>query len=407
MPREFHSFLVFVFLFAPRLFGQPQGNDVEAHIGKGYQLVQEDRFDQAAAEFQLALAQNPGLVRVRYQLAVCLFALGRREESQEQFERLEREISGDSKVRYYLGRLRLLALDNDAAIQIFNKIVSQPPFPDTAFYLGCAYLAKGEVSQAISMLELAATSAPRDYRIPYRLARAYREAGRLKEAEREYQRSSKLRQHYNNAAEELAACGAALKNRPIAEARAVCLRMADPNDPDKLTSLGMVYGENGAYSEAVGPLERAAKLDPDSFEIFHNLGLSYFRMRRYAEARPALERAVALRPDFFGSNALLGAVLFSLKEDQLAYPVLIHANELEPSDKESADLLFKVALLLARDRFLAKDYSHTAEYLRKASQVQPADASVHRRLAEVYGLLGEPTLAAREAEKADEMERAP
>ena len=407
MPREVHSSFVLVFLFAPCFFGQPQENDIEAHIGKGYELVQKDRFDQAAAEFQLALAQNPGLARVRYQLAVCLFALGRREESQVQFERLEREISGDSKVLYYLGRLHLLALDNDAAIQIFGKIVSQPPFSDTAFYLGCAYLGKGDVRRATSMLERAAASSPRDYRVPYRLARAYREAGRLKDAEGEYQRSSELRQHYNNAAEELAACAVALKNRPIAEALAVCQRMADPNDPDKLTSLGMVYGENAAYSEAIGPLERAAKLDPDSFEIFHNLGLSYFRIRRYAEARPALERAVALRPDFFGSNALLGAVLFALKEDQLAYPVLVHANELEPSDRESTDLLFKVALLLARDRFLAKDYWHSAEYLRKAAQVQPADPSVHRRLAEVYGLLGQRTIAAREAEKADEIERAP
>jgi tetratricopeptide (TPR) repeat protein len=407
MSREFHSLLVFTFLFAPCLFAQPQANDVEAHIGKGYQLVQEDRFDQAAAEFELALAGNPRLVRVRYQLAVCLFALGRREESQAQFNRLAQEISGDSKVLYYLGRLRLMALDNDAAIQIFSKIVSQPPFPDTAFYLGCAYLAKRDVHEAVSMLERAQADAPRDYRVPYRLARAYREAGRLKEAEREYQRSSELRQHYNNAAEELAACDAALKNGPIAEARAVCVRMADPNDPDKLTSLGMVYGENGAYSEAIGPLERAAKLDPDSFEIFHNLGLSYFRTRRYADARPALERAVSLRPDFFGSNALLGAALFTLKEDQLAYPVLVHAYELEPGDRESAGLLFKVALLLGRDRFLAKDYSQSAEYLRKAAQVQPSDVSVHRRLAEVYGLLGERTLAAREAEKADEIERAP
>ena len=405
MPRT--SFFIFLFLFAPCFLGQPRENEVEAHIGKGYELVQQDRFDQAAAEFQLALASNPGLVRVRYQLAVCWFALGRREESQKQFERLEQEISGDSKVLYYLGRLRLLALDNDAAIEIFGKIVSQPPFPDTAFYLGCAYLARGDIRDAVSMLERAAASAPRDYRVPYRLARAYREAGRPKEAEREYQRSSELRQHYNNAAEELAACGAALKNRPIAEARAVCLLMADPNDPDKLTSLGIVYGENAAYSEAIEPLERAAKLDPDSFEIFHNLGLSYFRMRRYAEARPALERAVALRPDFFGSNALFGAVLFALKDDKLAYPVLVHANELEPNDLESADLLFKVALLLARDRFLAKDYSHSAEYLLKASQVRPADASVHRRLAEVYGLLGQRTVAAREAEKADEIERAP
>jgi Flp pilus assembly protein TadD len=181
--------------------------------------------------------------------------------------------------------------------------------------------------------------------------------------------------------------------------------MADPNDPDKLTTLGIIYSEHGAYGEAIVPLERAAKLDPESFEIFHNLGLSYFRLRRYTEARAALEKAVSLRPDFFGSNALLGAVLFALKEDELAYPVLIHASELEPGNTDTAGLLFKVAMLLARDRFRAKDYTRCAEYLQKASETQPSNASVHRRLAEVYNLLGQPDLAREEAGKADQMDR--
>jgi tetratricopeptide (TPR) repeat protein len=403
MLRETSSMLILAFAFVPPFFGQAAKDDAQAHVGKGYELVQQDRFEQAAAEFNLALAVDPALVRARYQLAVCLFALGRREESEAQFERLRHETNEDPNVLYYFGRLRLLALDDDAAIQVLRKIVAAPPFPDTAFYLGCAYLGKGEIASAISTLEHAATSAPRDYRIPYRLARAYQQAGRLKEAEKAYQQSSELREHYNNAAQELVACGEALKNSPITEARTICERMADPNDPDKLTSLGIVYGEHGAYDEAIGPLTRAAELDPDSFEIFHNLGVSYFRLRRYGQAKPALERAVAMRPDFFGSNALLGAVYFALKNDELAYPVLAHAHELAPEDRESAGLLFREALLLARDRFLAKDYSHSAEYLRTAAQLQPTDASVHRHLAEVYQLLGQGTLAAQEAAKADGM----
>ena len=406
MLRETSPLLILAFAFVQIFSGQAAKDDAEAHVGKGYELIQEDRFEQAAAEFNLALAINPGLVRARYQLAVCLFALGRREESETQFERLRHETSEDANILYYLARLRLLALDDDAAIQTFRKIIDAPPFPDTAFYLGCAYLGKGETASAIATLESAQTSAPRDFRIPYRLARAYRQAGRFKEAEKAYQQSTQLREHYNRAAQELVACGDALKNRPIAEARTICQRMADPNDPDKLTSLGIVYGEHGAYDEAIGPLTRAAELDPDSFEIFHNLGVSYFRLRQYGQARPALERAVAMRPDFFGSNALLGAVYFTLKNDDLAYPVLLHAHELEPEDRESAGLLFKEALLLARDRFLAKDYSRSADYLRTAAQLQPTEGSVHRRLAEVYQLLGQGTLAAQEAAKADGLEPA-
>jgi len=376
-----------------------------AHVGKGYKFIQEERYKEAVIEFQRALAVNPGLVRARYQLAVCLFALGERDESQRQFDLLRKETTDAANVLYYLGRLRLLAGDNDAAIQIFRKIAGDPPFPDTSFYLGCAYLAEGNVSEAISALKRAEASAPRDFRIPYRLARAYQQSGQTAQAEKEFQRSTALRQGYNEAARASGECSDALKSRPIGEARAVCERMADPNDPDKLTSLGIIYGEHGAYNEAIVPLERAAKLDPESFEIFHNLGLSYFRLRRYPEARTALEKAVSLRPDFFGSNALLGAVLFALQEDELAYRMLVHASELDPGNADTASLLFKVAMLLARDRFRAKDYTLCAEYLQTASKAQPSDPSAHRRLAEIYGLLGKPDLAREETNKADQMER--
>lgn len=400
-----HQLLVIAFCLAPYLLVHAREDTAEAHVGNGYKFVQENRYKEAALEFQAALAINPRLVRARYQLAVCLFALGERDKSQRQLERLREETADDANILYYLGRLHLLAGENGAAIQLFRKIASNPPFPDTSFYLGCAYLAKGDIREAIPALQHAETSAPRDFRIPYRLARAYQQSGQMTQAEKEFRRSSVLREGYNNGARESGECSDALRSHPVGEARTVCERMADPNDPDKLTSLGIIYGEHGAYGAAIAPLERAAKLDPESFEIFHNLGLSYFRLRRYPEARAALEKAVSLRPDFFGSNALLGAVLFTSREDELAYPVLVHANELDPGNADTAGLLFKVAMLLARDRFRAKDYRHCAEYLQKASEAQPSDASVHRRLAEVYNLLGQLDLAREEAGKADQMDR--
>jgi len=392
--------LLLILAFAPRCLGQAAPRDAASHVGKGYELVQQQRYEQAAAEFLEALAIDPALIRARYQLAVCLFALGRPKESFVQFQRLRQETGQDPKVLYYLGRLSLLALDYKSAIQLLGSVAAAPPFPDTAFYLGCAYLGQGDISAAISTLEHAAGTAPRDYRIPYRLARAYQQAGRLKEAEQAYRRSTEMREHYNGAAQELVACGKALQNQSIAEAQTTCQRMSDPNDPDKLTSLGIVYGEHGAYEEAIHPLKRAAELDPDSFEVFHNLGLSYFRLHRYQDAKPALERAIALRPDFFGSNALLGAVYFALKNDDLAYSTLVHAHELNPDDPESAGLLFKEALWMARDRYQAKDYPRSAEFLRQAASLHPGDPSVHRLLADVYDRLGQQALATEENTKA-------
>src|SRR3984893_7571604 len=148
----------------------------------------------------------------------------------------------------------------------------------------------------------------------------------------------------------------------------------------------MLYGENGKYIEAIVPLKRAAELDPDSFEVFHNLGLTYFRLKRFAEARAPLEKAVRLRPDFFGSNALLGAALYSLKEDQAAYRVLDFAHQLKPDDADTAELLFRLSVILGNKFAGAGDYTNSLKYLTRAAELRPGSPELQRRIAEVKNL---------------------
>ncbi len=375
----------------------------ESHLGKGYEYEQHDRFQEAAKEFQAALALNPALPRARYQLAVCYFALGQRREARGEFERLRQETGGDSSVLYYLGRLDLLDGDPESAIRRLQSVVAEPPFPDTAYYLGSAYRKKGDLKSAETWLRKAAEMDPRDFRIYDHLARVYQKAGRRQEAEQEYARSSELREYYNEATRQAVGCSNELETQPLEKARLACEKLFEPDDPDKLTTLGMLYGQHGKYVEALPPLERAAKLDADSSETQHNLGLTYFRLRRYAAAREPLEKAVALRPDFFGSNALLGATLYALGEDEGAFRALERAHRLNPQHQDTADLLFKVADLLGRKSCTEKHYSTCLDYLRKATEVGPGDAGIHRRLAKVYELLGQREQAEIESREADRL----
>jgi len=156
------------------------------------------------------------------------------------------------------------------------------------------------------MVRKAAQADPHDFGSHDRLARALRQRGLHKESEQEYAPSTEMREHYNETARRSAACVKAIRAKPIGEARDICSRLFDTADPDKLTTLGILCGENERYQEAIEPLNRATELDPDSVEVYHNLGLTYFRLKRFAEARDPLEKAGRLRPDFFGSNALLG-----------------------------------------------------------------------------------------------------
>jgi len=352
------------------------------HIGKGYELVQNDRFAEAAQEFRTALALEPGAENARYQLAVCLFAVGEREASRREFERLSKETQNDGSVAYYLARLDLVAGDSAGAIRRLTPLMAKPPFSDAAFYLGSAYLAQGDREPAIHWLRKAAQSDPHDFRIHYRLARALQQNGLRKESEQEYALSTEMRERYNETARQSVACVLALRTEPVARAVEICQHLSDRNDSDKLTTLGMLYGENGRYEEAIEPLQRAAQLDPDSFEVYHNLGLTYFRLKRFVEARAPLEKAITLRPDFFGSNALLGATLYSLKDDVAAYRALDFAQQLKPDDADTAELLFRVCMILA-NKSAAADPGAALKFLEKAVLLRPGNPELAHRIAEI------------------------
>ena len=376
---------------------------IQAHVGRGYEFEKDERFSRAAQEFEAALALAPQLRRIRYQLGVCYFALARNQDARREFQRLRSETHDDPSIVYFLGRLDLADRDFDGAIRKFQSIVKQPPFPDTTYYLGAAYLEKGDLEASEKWLKRAQPLNARDFRIPDHLARIYQREGRSAEAGKEYARAAALRQNYNRAAEDGIACSHALEAGSTDRAREACAGLFQPGDPDRLTLLGIIYGQHGQYGEALGPLQRAAALDPDSYEIEHNLGLTLFRLKRYGEARAPLERAVALRPDFFESSALLGAALFLLKDDPKAYSVLCHAHRLNPEDRDTADLLFNTASVLAAKSFEARDYSETAEYLLQAENLKPEDPRVHARLADLYRRTGDVRRAEIESESASRL----
>ena len=313
-----------------------------AHLGKATQLMQDRLFAEAGAEFELALASDPQNQEVRFQYATCLFAQGRNDEARKQFETVRSQLGDSAGLQYYLGRLDLLEGRFAEAIRELRAADSKLGYPQAAFYLGLAYLSGGNLDQGIACLERAATKNPRDPQVHYRLARAYTLADRKSDADREYQLYRQSRETGRTTEEHVRACDNALHNRPITEARTLCQRVADPNDAERLVTLGQLYGAAGAFADAIEPLRQAVKLDADSFEAWHNLGLSLFRLKRYADAREPLERAARLSPDFFDTLNLLAATLYVLGDNRAALPVLEKAHALKPGDAQIAAVLEQV-----------------------------------------------------------------
>jgi tetratricopeptide (TPR) repeat protein len=375
-------------------------NTTEAYLGKGYDALKLDRYEEAVREFRAALESDPSLtLRARFPLALALFELHKSDEARRELEAVRHEVGDHPNVLYYLGRLDLDDHNFDSAIHNLNEAVVRPPFPDTAYYLGYAYFKQGDLKAAEKWLKDAAQTTPSDARIPYQLGLIYRSEGREEESSKALARSEELRQRDSTDSRLRIECVQTLDQGLAEQSHVICDQLYDADNAEKLTALGTIYGQHGDLAAALKPLRRAAELAPQSPQMQYNLALAYYKLNRFEESREPLARSLKRWPDLFQLNALYGAVLVKLGEDLPAYQALHRAHQLESQDPETADLLYATTVGLAQKSKSAGQYPDSLRYLEEASSLRPNEAEPHRRMAEIYTLTSRPAQAAAEQRK--------
>lgn len=379
-------------------------DSAEAHLGKGYDALKQDRYEVAAEEFRAALALDPSLVlRAQFPLAVALFEQHKSAEARREFEGVRRETGDHPNVLYYLGRLDIEDRNFDGAVKNLSQAATKPPFPDTAYYLGFAYFKQGDLPNAEKWLKQAAQLNPLDSRVPYQLGLVYRKQGREDEAQKSLSLSQDLHRQDDTEAQLRSECGKKLDSGPREEARAICEKLYHADDTERLTALGMIYGQHGDLEAALKPFLRAAELSPQSPQVQYNLALTYSQLRRFEDARGPLETALKRWPDLFPLNALYGAVLAQLGRDSQAYDVLRHAKELNPTDSSTTDIFYATTMKLAEQSRKAGESTRAVRFLEEATKLRPQDPEPHRGLAEIYAHMGKSAQAASEQQQADRL----
>jgi tetratricopeptide (TPR) repeat protein len=381
-------------------------DSLQIHLGQGYEALKQEQYQAAEKEFRAALAIDPGLaMRARFPLAVSLFEQHKYSESRQELETV-RQVAGEQPgIFYYLGRMDLEEQKYPGAMENLAKASAHPPFPDTAFYLGLAYVKQGSDSDAETWLKKAIEVNPDDSRAEYQLATLYKKQGRQEEANRAFQQAKETKARSDKQSQLKFECGQALQHRPIEEAATLCDQLYDPNDAEKLTALGVLYGQHGYLEKALKPLQRAAELAPQSPQMQYNLAFTYFQLKRYEDAREPLAGAVQHWPDLFSLNALYGAVLWNLGEIQPAYQALRHAHQLNAQDAGTTALLYRAALELAERAEGVGAASEAIRYLQEAASLEPKAPEPHQRLAVIYQRSGRLELAKDEEQKSQELSK--
>jgi tetratricopeptide (TPR) repeat protein len=334
---------------------------------------------------------------------VALFEQHKSAEARREFDAVRRATGDHPNILYYLGRLDIENRDFESAIKKLSQAMTKPPFPDTAYYLGFAYFKQGDLTNAEMWLKEAAQINPRDSRIPYQLGLVYRKQGHEEAAKKSLALSEELHRQDDTEIQLRTECAHKLDTGLRDEARALCDKLYDPNDAERLTKLGVIYGQHGDLEDALKPLLRAAEISPQSPQYQYNLAFTYFQLNRFEDARVPLAETLKRWPDLFPLNALYGAVLVKLGEPDQAYAALQHARQLNPQDSSTADLLYITTMRLAEKSQTARQYSNALHYFEEAATLRPHDPEPHRGMADIYTHTGKAAQAATERQEASRL----
>jgi eukaryotic-like serine/threonine-protein kinase len=167
--------------------------------------------------------------------------------------------------------------------------------------------------------------------------------------------------------------------------RALALR---PRYDDARRALGDILAGRGLIDEAVAEYQKAIAVRPRYWEHHRALGNALFQATRYADAAKAFEEVIRIRPDNRTGYQNLGTALQAMGRLDDALRNYQLANEREPAASTFANIgtLF----------YQRGDFGNASENYRKAVEMRPNNAALHRNLGDALRRQG----AAREAETA-------
>jgi tetratricopeptide (TPR) repeat protein len=104
----------------------------------------------------------------------------------------------------------------------------------------------------------------------------------------------------------------------------------NPDDLAALTELGIVYGENGLYAEALQQFQKMLAIDKENAVALNNIGNISFLQERLEDAKQAYESSLKVAPDDPGTMVNLSRVLLRMNSKEEAKKLFRQAAAIDP-----------------------------------------------------------------------------
>jgi len=156
----------------------------------------------------------------------------------------------------------------------------------------------------------------------------------------------------------------------------------EPNNVEALYNLGVLYGTTGELHNAVIKLNKAARINPQNGEIYQTLGLFYLQSQLYDEAEKYLLKAISIDKNL--NEAKKGLIILYQNQERLEESEK-YINEIEQVSPDYPQL----NLLIANQKFLIGETDSAITYALKEIQEEPKQADAYYFLSTLYSVNGE------------------
>lgn len=273
--------------------------DAQALSQEAYEALRRGNPALAAREYRQLLEAHPEMVAARANLAAALVSLGRFDEAIAQYQTALKEEPGNRSLQFDLAIAYFRKGDYMQAAQRFAAIHDREPANvRVATLLANCELHLRQVDQAILLLEPLEEANPDNLDLEWVLGMALARAGRPREALTRVEKVA-TRGHNGEAYQLAAVLHMGLTDFDKARSDAEAAVRINPRASNAYLTLAMLDGYSGDEKSAAEEYVKALKANPRNLQARTQLGVIYYNQRKLDDARQQFNEALTLNPKSF------------------------------------------------------------------------------------------------------------
>ena len=284
---------------------------LRSNLGAAYAGL--GRYEDAVEQYGRALVSDGGNVAIRRNLALAFYKAGRLTEAAAEAEKVVAAQPENEAAILLLADCRFRLGQNARVIEILQPLLARAsPERAVSYLLGMALLAEGRAAEAQAAIDrvLRDDSAEAHVFLAMMYARDEDCAKAMPEIRQALDANARV--PLVNFLHGQCLMDEKTNDFPAAIAAFRAELAADPNHFESNLFLGNLLREGARHEEALGYLERAARLRPEDVAAQFSLGAVYVALGRTEEALPLLERVASVAPDHLQTQMQLAVAYHRL-----------------------------------------------------------------------------------------------